>query len=157
MKSEPSAPAPFTPHEVFERSLSLSAEDIRVFAALVGDTNPLHHDEVLAARSRFGGLIASGTQTSALMGAATAALVTERGPSLGLEVAFRFHKPVKAGEPLWIVWEVTAVDAKPAVGGHIVTLEGRMTNAQGQVSVSGRVKTLVYSPAAAPWGESRPD
>ena len=144
--SEDAPRAPFEPGERFERSLSLSAEDIRTFATLVGDTNPLHHDEELAKRSRFGALIASGTQTSALMGAATAALVTDRAPSLGLEVSFRFHRVVKADEQLRIVWEVVSVEPSPKLGGHIVTLDGRMTDAQDRVSVAGQVKTLVMTP-----------
>ena len=77
------------------------------------------------------------------MGAATAALVTERAPSLGLEVSFRFQRAVKAGEPLRIVWEVAGVEFKPKLGGHIVTLDGRMTNENDEISVSGQVKTLV--------------
>ena len=140
-------PAPFELGERFERSLSLSAADIRAFATLVGDTNPLHHDEALARQSRFGALIASGTQTSALMGAATAALVTERAPSLGLEVGFRFHRAVKADERLRIVWEVVGVAFNAKLGGHVVTLDGRMTDAEGRTCVSGQVKTLVLAAA----------
>ena len=141
--SEAAPPPPFEVGERFERSLSLSAEDIRAFATLVGDTNPLHHDEELAQRSRFGALIASGTQTSALMGAATAALVTERAPSLGLEVSFRFQRAVKVGEPLRIIWEVAGVEFKPKLGGYVVALDGRMTDTEGRICVAGQVKTLV--------------
>ena len=136
-------PAPFRLRERFERPLLLSADDICSFAALVGDTNPLHHDQALAERSRFGALIASGTQTSALMGAFSAALVTELAPSLGLEVQFRFHRAVRAGEALRMVWEVSAVEFKASLGGHIVTLEGQLLDPAGDVSLSGRVKTLV--------------
>ena len=148
--SEDAPRAPFEPGERFECLLSLTADDIRAFATLVGDTNPLHHDEDLAKRSRFGALIASGTQTSALMGAATAALVTDRAPSLGVEVRFRVPRAGKAGAPRRLVWEVASVEPSPKLGGHIVTLDGRMTDAQGRVSVAGQVKTLVM---AAPDGK----
>ena len=79
------------------------------------------------------------------MGAATAALVTDRAPSLGLEVSFRFHRAVKADEQLRIVWEVASVEPSPKLGGYIVTLDGRMTDAQDRVSVAGQVKTLVMA------------
>ena len=139
--------APFRLNERFERMMRLSAEDIRDFATRVGDTNPLHHDADLAARSKFGALIASGTQTSALMGAFSAALVTERAASLGLEVRFRFHRAVLAGETLRIVWEVSAVEPKAKLGGHIVTLSGQLLDEADMVRIQASVKTLVLAPS----------
>ena len=139
--------APFRLNERFERMMRLSAEDIRDFATRVGDTNPLHHDADLAGRSKFGSLIASGTQTSALMGAFSAALVTERAASLGLEVQFRFHRAVLAGETLRIVWEVSAVEPKAKLGGHIVTLSGQLLDEADMVRIQASVKTLVLAPS----------
>jgi acyl dehydratase len=143
MSGEDLPPSPFRVGERFEKPLLLDAQSIRNFATMVGDTNPLHHDEAFARTSRFGGLIASGVQTSAMMAAFTAGLVTDRAPSLGLEVQFRFRKAVKVDEPLLIAWEVTAIEAKPKLNGHIVTFEGKMTDGAGAVVLTGQVRTLV--------------
>lgn len=138
-------PSPFSLGERFEETLTLGADEVRAFADQVGDTSPVHHDAALARELGFGGLIASGAHTAALMTAFTAALITKKSPSLGLEVQFRFHKPVKADEPLTICWEVKAIEPKPKLGGHVITFAGRLTDAAGVVGVSGQVKALVFN------------
>ena len=129
---------PFRVGERFEKSLVLDAAAIRAFAEMVGDFNPLHHDEAYARASRYGGLIASGTHSSALM----ATFATERAPGVGLDLAFRFHKPVKADDPLKLAWTVESVEPKPRLGGYIVAFVGELTDGGGEVAVSGRMKTL---------------
>ncbi len=47
--------------EIFERIVTFDEQGARTFATLVGDFNPLHHDDEFARKSRFGGLIISGT------------------------------------------------------------------------------------------------
>lgn len=134
---------PFRVGERFSREMQLDAEAIRAFAALVGDTNPLHHDEAVAARSRFGGLIASGTHTSALMMAAVADFVTARRPSLGLETACQFRRAVKAGTRLRAEWSIVGFEPKPSLGGHVIGLEGRAVDSAGILYLTGQTKTLV--------------
>ena len=135
-------PPPFRVGERFEKSLVLDAAAIRAFAEMVGDFNPLHHDEAYAKASRYGGLIASGTHSSALMAAFTATFATDRAPGVGLDLAFRFHKPVKADDPLKLAWTVDSVEAKPRLGGYVVGFVGELTDGSGAVAVSGRMKTL---------------
>jgi acyl dehydratase len=143
-------PVPFRIGERFSKPLVLDAESIGEFATMVGDPNPLHLDESAARDSRFGGLIASAAQTSALMTAFTAHFVTERAPGLGLEMNYRFRRAVKCGDPLLIVWEVSAIEPKPKLNGYIVTFTGSLTDSAGEIGVSGEVKTLVMpaSPGA---------
>lgn len=125
--------------------MQLDAAAIRAFATLVGDTNPLHHDEVVAARSRFGGLIASGTHTSALMMAAVADFVTARRPSLGLETSCQFRRAVTAGTLLVAEWTVLTIEPKPSLGGHVVALGGRAADSAGIIYLTGQAKTLVLA------------
>jgi acyl dehydratase len=54
----------------FTKDVAFTEDSIRQFATYVGDSNPLHHDQVAAAASPFGRLIASGTQTFSMMLAA---------------------------------------------------------------------------------------
>jgi acyl dehydratase len=136
---------PFRIGETFTKDVTLDAASIRAFASLTGDTNPLHHDEEVARKSRFGRLIASGAQTSAIMSSLTAALVTERCPSLGLEIMFRFRRAVLADEPLRIEWEVIEMEPKPKLGAYLLTFSGKLVKlADGEVAVSGHAKTLIF-------------
>ncbi len=51
----------------FSKSVSLSAAEISAFADAAGDPNPIHHDPEWAKQSRYGGIVASGPQTSAML------------------------------------------------------------------------------------------
>ena len=61
-------------HERFSAAVTLTPETVGAYAHAVGDTNPVHHDAELAAATRFGRPIASGTHTTALLLALTASL-----------------------------------------------------------------------------------
>lgn len=62
------------------RSRTVSRRDIELFTELTGDRNPLHYDEELAARTRFGALIVHGGVTSGLLNAVVAGSV-RRSPT----------------------------------------------------------------------------
>jgi acyl dehydratase len=139
----PRADVPFRVGERFSRELHFDAASIRQFATLVGDGNPLHHDEAVAASSRFGKLIASGTHTSALMVASTAAYVTQRSPSLGLEMSCRLRRAVTAGATLRVEWEIAAIEPKQSLGGSILTFIGQLVAEGGEIAATGTAKSLV--------------
>ena len=130
--------------DCFERSVTLDAAGVAAFAAASGDPNPLHHDAEAAARSRFGGLIASGPQTSSLMMGLCAAWFTARGESVGLEFSFRFRRAVPVGETLHIRWTVTAITPKPALGGDIVALAGDARRGNGEVALEATGSALLW-------------
>jgi hypothetical protein len=50
---------------------------------------------------------------------------------------------VKAEESILIEWEVVAAEYKRSLGGHLVSLEGKATDQQGEVILSGSGKVLV--------------
>lgn len=72
--------------------------DIRAWAELVGDRNPLHLDDAYAAGTVFGGRIAPG-----LLGTAVASgLLNQSGLTAGTLVAFlglewRYRRPIRPG------------------------------------------------------------
>lgn len=129
--------------ERFTREIQFDADAIRSFARLVGDTNPLHHDQDFASRSRFGGLIASGTHTSALIMATVADHMTAKRSSVGLETACQFKRAVKAGTRLSVEWTVVSVEAKPHLDNHLVTLEGQAVDSAGIVYATAQAKLLI--------------
>lgn len=129
--------------EHFTETVHLTAESIRAFAASVGDSNPLHHDEALAARSRFGRLIASGTHSASLLMALTASHFSRHAQPLGLEFRLHFHKAVGAGDTLQLAWTVTRVQWKATLGGDLVWLEGGARNQHGELMLAATATLLV--------------
>jgi acyl dehydratase len=129
--------------ESFERIVTFDEEGARHFATLVGDFNPAHHDEDFAAKSRFGGLIISGTQSTALLMAMTATFLSAKGSALGLEYSFRFRKAIRMGETVNMRWEVTAVTPKPGLG-DIVSFEAALRIlGSGDLAVTGTGKCVL--------------
>jgi acyl dehydratase len=115
------------------RTRLVRAEDIELFTELTGDRNPLHYDDELAARSRFGGVIVQGGVTSGLLNA----LVAEQLPGPGsvfLHVDWRFTAPVRPGDEITAEAEVLEVRPdKP-----ITTLRTTVVNQDGTVVLDGR-------------------
>ena len=54
------------------RSRAVTARDNELFTEMSGDRNPLHYDEELAGRTRFGGIVVQGGVTSAILNAVVA-------------------------------------------------------------------------------------
>lgn len=101
-----------------ERSHVVGAGDIEAFAAVSGDTNPVHLDEAYAKATPFGGRIAHGMLSAAYI---SAVLGTELpGPgAIYLSQSLRFRRPVRIGDEVTAKVTIKALDEKR---GH-VTLE----------------------------------
>jgi acyl dehydratase len=114
------------------RSRQITGRDIELFTQISGDHNPIHYDESVAARSRFGGIVVQGGVTSGLLNA----LVAEDLPGPGsvfLQVNWRFLAPVRPGDVITAEATVTAVrDDKP-----VTTLATTITNQDGTVVLDG--------------------
>ncbi len=113
------APAgPIKVGDTFEGTFAFPADEIRQMAALLGDTNPVHHTP----SPQFGAVIASGAHIAGVVMAFGAAQITNRAPSLGRTWGIRFRAPIIAGDTLHMVWRITAV--APHRRGPMITLEG---------------------------------
>jgi acyl dehydratase len=118
--------------------------DIGTFAGLTADFNPLHMDEVFAARSDFKGRIAHGPMIVGMaFGLASRADFMD-GTVLGLlDIAWTFMKPVRPGDTISAV--VTVLDKrltkKPDRG--VVTLQLEVLNQLGETVQVGTAKVLV--------------
>ena len=129
--------------ERFTETVHLSADSIRAFAESVGDSNPLHYDEALAARSRFGRVIASGTHSASLLMALTASHFSRHAQPLGLEFKLHFHRAVCAGDTLELAWTVTRVQWKASLGGDLVWLDGEARNQNAELALAATATLLV--------------
>jgi 3-hydroxybutyryl-CoA dehydratase len=130
--------------ETFSKRHVFTAEDIAEFAMRAGDMNPLHHDAEKAARSRFGGLIASGPQTSALLMGLAAAHFSRGHDTAGLEFTFRFRRAIPVDTDATLSWEVTAVEPNAKLGGEIVTCKGEITDGGGLCFVTSEARAVVW-------------
>ena len=114
------------------RTRRVRREDIALFTELTGDRNPLHYDETLAARSRFGGVMVQGGVTSGLLNAVVAEDLPGPG-SVFLHVDWSFTAPVKPGDELTAEVEVLeAREDKP-----ITKLRTTIANQEGTVVLDG--------------------
>jgi 3-hydroxybutyryl-CoA dehydratase len=84
--------------------------DIEAFAAVTGDSNPVHLDEAYAAATPFKGRIAHGMLSA---GYISAVLGTELpGPgAIYVSQSLSFRRPVRIGDEVTAEVKVTAIDA----------------------------------------------
>lgn len=131
------------PHERFSKEVTLTPAMVAAYAEAVGDTNPIHCDPAFAATTRFGRLIASGTQTSALLLALTASHYSTQGAMVGLDFWLRFQRPIYADETIKLEWLVIRVTPNAKLNGDIVELRGRIQGQDGKTAVGAKGKVLV--------------
>lgn len=118
--------------ETARRTRRVEARDIELFTELTGDRNPLHYDEEVAARSRFGGVIVQGGVTSGLLNAVVAEDLPGPG-SVFLHVDWSFQAPVRPGDEITAEVEVLeAREDKP-----ITRLRTRVANQDGTLILDG--------------------
>ena len=136
--------------ERIEATLALPPDSIKSFATLVNDMNPLHHDDAYARASRFGSLIASGTQPTAHLMAMLATHFSQYAQPLGLEFGIKLTRAVKANDVLAMSWQVTGAKWKASLNGDLVTLEGEARNQHGEtvLKASATIVVMPKEPAA---------
>ncbi|MES2880265.1 MAG: MaoC family dehydratase [Pseudomonadota bacterium] len=130
--------------EKFSKRHAFNENEVRAFATEAGDTNPLHHDSAVAARSRYGGLIVSGTHTSALILGLVAAHFSKKFSVVGISFSVDFLQAVLADAAVQIEWEVVATSMKGDTA-QKVELRGGLYDESGQLCVktTGIVKVSI--------------
>ena len=134
---------PFAGETFFKRHV-FTPEDIADFASRAGDWNPLHHDVDMATGTRFGGLIASGTQTAALLLGLVASHLSKTHEPAGLEFSFRFRRGIPAGTEATLTWRITAIEPSAKLRGDLVTLAGEITDDDGHRYVSCEGRAVIW-------------
>jgi 3-hydroxybutyryl-CoA dehydratase len=116
---------------------TITDAQIRTFAKITGDTNPLHLDDAHAATTRFGGRIAHGMLTAGLI----STIIGTKLPGLGaiyLQQQLRFVAPVRPGDTITATGEVIAVRPEK----RILTLRTECTNQHGELVITGEAVVM---------------
>jgi acyl dehydratase len=121
-------------------SKRIDEQDILMFAAVSGDVNPVHLDEEFASGTMFKGRIAHGMLTGAIVSASLGMVLPGPG-TIYLEQSLRFSLPVRIGDEITVVMEVTGKREDK----NIVTLDCKALNQNGQLVASGQ--TTVIAPS----------
>jgi 3-hydroxybutyryl-CoA dehydratase len=122
-------------------SKTITDADVRAFATLTGDDNPLHLDEAFARSTRFGRPIAHGMLVASLISTVLGRQLPGPG-TVYLSQSLEFVRPVYVGETITATVEVIRVrEDKP-----VVTLAVRCTNQNGEEVVRG--EAVVLAPSA---------
>lgn len=118
------------------RTRTVTSRDIELFTEMTGDRNPLHYDEELASKTRFGEIIVQGGVTTGLLNAVVAQDLPGPG-SVFLNLNLDFHAPVRPGDEITAEVEVLETRAdKP-----ITKLRATIIRQDGVVAVTGTAVT----------------
>lgn len=125
-----------------ETTKIVGAADVEAFAAVSGDTNPVHLDEAYARTTTFQGRIAHGMLSAAYISAVLGTKLPGPG-AIYLTQSLRFRRPVKIGDPVVTQVSVTALDERR---GH-ATL-ATVCKVDGKTVVDGEAVVMVPRRAA---------
>lgn len=117
--------------------------DILAFAAVTGDINPAHVDEIFAQGSIFRGKVTHGLLTASLISAVLGTQLPGPG-TIYLGQDLRFRRPVRIGDTITARVEVTELMPEK----NLVRLKTTCTNQADEIVLEGTA--LVMPPVSAP-------
>ncbi|MDD2433985.1 MAG: MaoC family dehydratase [Bacilli bacterium] len=120
-----------------EMTKTVTDEDVRMFAKVSSDTNPVHLDEEYAKKSMFGRRIAHGMISAGYISAVLGNKLPGNG-SIYLGQTLKFMKPVYLNDTITTVVEIIDVNEER----HIYTLKTDCINQRGEVVTTGEAKIM---------------
>ena len=121
-------------------SKTITDEDIRDFARISGDQNPIHLDDDYANRTFFKGRIAHGALVASMISTVLGTKLPGPG-SIYLGQEMRFKAPVRPGETVTARAEITAWDETKGR----LTLLTEVVNQDGVVVITGEARLVMAS------------
>lgn len=120
------------PGQTAEFTKTITEADVYGFAGITGDFNPVHVDQVAAEASRFGGRIAHGMLTAALI--STVIGMKLPGPGcIYMSQSLKFTAPVRFGDTITARCEVADINVEK----NRMTLATSAVNQDGDVVAEG--------------------
>ena len=127
-----------------QRSLTLTAEHVRLYTEVTGDRNPLHYDADFTARTRFKTLLVQGGLTTGLLHALVAMDLPGPG-TVFMSQNWKFTGPVFIGDTITAEAEVLTVHAtKP-----VTQLGVRIWRQTGETVLEGEAWCYTAQPEAS--------
>ena len=123
------------------RTMTVTAEHVRMYAQLTGDYNPLHFDEAFAARTKFGRLVAQGGLTTGILHALVAMDMPGPG-TVFLSQDWKFTAPVYIGDTITAEAEVLSVHASKPV----TQLRFTVRRQDGETVLAGEAWCYTFRP-----------
>lgn len=113
--------------------------DVRTFAEISGDKNPLHLDDEYAKTTMFKQRIAHGMLSAGVISAAIGMHLPGIGTTY-LSQSLQFKKPVFIGDTISVVIEVANIVEKKKF--NIATLKTTVKDSKGDVVVEGEATVI---------------
>jgi 3-hydroxybutyryl-CoA dehydratase len=118
---------------------TVSDSDLRPFAEVSGDNQPLHLDENFGQRTRFGKRIAHGMLSAGFISAVLGTRLYPSGIVIYLSQTLQFRRPVAVGDSITAEAEVLSADPEK----NILTLRTDCTNQDGEVVTRGEATVML--------------
>jgi Acyl dehydratase len=123
------------------RSLTLTANHVKMFAELSGDYNPLHFDKEFVSKTKFKKLVVQGGLTTGLLHALVAMDMPGPG-TVFLSQNWKFTAPVFIDDTITAEATVLSVHAtKP-----VTQLQIKITREDGEIVLEGEAWCYTFSP-----------
>ena len=120
---------------------TVTDEDLRLFAELTGDYNPLHFSDEFAGRTRFGRRVAQGGIAAGLLNALVAMEIPGPG-TVFMSQSLNYRRPVYVGDTLIAAVEIIALKVdKP-----VCHLSFAVTNQNGETVLDAEAWTYTLRP-----------
>ena len=115
-----------------------SEDDVKLFAKISTDTNPLHLDAKFAANTTFKTLIVHGILVGSLFSSIIGTILPGKG-SIYLSQTYSFKKPIFINEAVKAEVEVTNIrEDKP-----IITLKTICYNSKDEIAIEGEAVVMI--------------
>ena len=122
------------------RSITLTAEHVKIFATLSGDYNPLHFDELFVAKTKFKRLVVQGGLTTGLLHALVAMDMPGPG-TVFLSQNWKFTAPVFIDDTITAEAEIISLhETKP-----VTQLKIKVTRQDGEIVLEGEAWCYTFS------------
>ncbi|MBX3596884.1 MAG: MaoC family dehydratase N-terminal domain-containing protein [Rhizobiaceae bacterium] len=136
---------------------TITEGDVFLFAGLTGDYNPIHTNRTFAEVTDFGECIAHGSLGIGVAFGLLSRIDLIDGTVIALlGLKWNFHAPVRFGDTVHVVAEVTNKRPVKHEDRGIVELDLKIPNQEGVLTHSGSATVLLRRerPAAAGWGKA---
>jgi 3-hydroxybutyryl-CoA dehydratase len=122
-------------------TVTISEQMVKIYAALMGDENPIHVDPVTGRQSIFGQNIAHGMLVGSLFGPVIVNQLIGPG-AIYRKQSLEFDAPVPVGEPVTAVVTVKDVISKPDKDVYVLETECFLNNGKRVITGEAVIITL---------------